>query len=104
MLEVKSSKSNSKMSFTRNRIRKEIERGINAESSRYNDTELLLEVSINGIIHEIRFTERYPFHPPAVVCAGEYTNLRLLWLEVWKPSNKINDIIQALTTTEEPVG
>jgi hypothetical protein len=88
------------MTFTRDRIRKEIERGINADAARYNDTKLLLEVSVNGIIHEIRFTEMYPFHPPAVVCAGEYSNLHMLWPEVWKATYKINDIIQALTTTE----
>ena len=88
------------MSFAQHRIKKEIERGLTAEAVKYDDTQLLLEVCINGINHEIRFTEQYPFHAPAVVCAGEYVNLRLLWPETWRATCKINDIIQALTTGE----
>ena len=88
------------MSFAQHRIKKEIERGLTAEAVKYDDTQLLLEVCINGINHEIRFTEQYPFHAPAVVCAGEYSNLRMLWPEVWKATYTINNIIQALTTGE----
>lgn len=88
------------MSFAQHRIKKEIERGLTAEAVKYDDTQLLLEVCINGINHEIRFTEQYPFYPPAVVCAGEYSNLRMLWPEVWKATYTINNIIQALTTGE----
>jgi ubiquitin-protein ligase len=88
-------------SFTQYRIKREIERGLSAET-KYDDTQLLLEVGINGKQYEIRFTEKYPFHAPAVVCAGEYMNLRMLWPDVWKATYTINNIIQALTT-EEPV-
>jgi hypothetical protein len=88
------------MSIAQYRIQKEIERGFIATMLRWDDTQLLLEVSINSVPHEIRFTEKYPFHPPAVICAGEYSNLRILWPEEWRATNRINDIIQALITTE----
>ena len=88
------------MSFAQHRIKKEIERGLTAEAVKYDDTQLLLEVCISGLIHEFRFSDKYPFHAPAVVCAGEYSNLRMLWPEVWKATYTINNIIQALTTGE----
>jgi hypothetical protein len=88
------------MSISQNRIHKEIERGLNASIIKFDETQLLLEVSVNNIPFEILFSEKYPFHPPFLRCAGEYVNLRLLWPDVWKPSNKINDIIQALITPQ----
>jgi ubiquitin-protein ligase len=83
-----------------NRINRELERGINAEVIKFDETQLLLEVSVNNITVEIIFTDRYPFHPPFARCAGEYINLHILSPDVWKASCRINDIIQAITTVE----
>lgn len=85
------------MSFAQYRIKKEMSRGLNAEIIRYDDSELLLEVSVNGFPIKIIFTEKYPFHSPAVVTAGEYMNLPILRDENWKATCQINDIIQAIT-------
>ena len=85
------------MSFAQYRIKKEMSRGLNAEIIRYDDNELLLEVSVSGVPIKIIFTEKYPFHSPAVVTAGEYMNLPILRDENWKATCRINDIIQAIT-------
>ena len=85
------------MSFTQKRIKNEISRGLYAEIIRYEDSGLLLEVSVSGVPVKIVFTEKYPFQSPAVVAAGEYMNLSILQEENWKATYKINDIIQAIT-------
>jgi hypothetical protein len=90
------------MSFTQNRIKNEMSRGLRAEIIKYDDSGLLLEVSVSGITIKIIFTEKYPFHAPAVVTAGEYMNLSILLEENWKATCRINDIIQAIT--EESAG
>jgi len=88
------------MSFTQKRIKNEMIRGLNAEIIRYDDSGLLLEVSVSGFPVKIVFTEKYPFHSPAVITAGEYMNLPILREEIWKATYKINDIIQAIITGE----
>lgn len=85
------------MSFAQHRIKKEMSRGLNAAIIRYDDSELLLEVSVSGVPIKIIFNEMYPFHSPAVVTAGEYMNLPILQAENWKATCRINDIIQAIT-------
>ena len=85
------------MSFTQQRIKKEMSRGLLAEIIQYDDSGLLLEVSVSGTPIKIIFTEKYPFHAPAVVAAGEYMNLPILQEENWKATCRINDIIQAIT-------
>jgi hypothetical protein len=82
------------------RINRELERGILAEIIKFDETQLLLEVSVNNITVEIIFSENYPFHPPFARCAGEYMNLRILWPDYWKPSLCVKDIIQAITSLE----
>jgi hypothetical protein len=82
------------------RVNRELERGLNATVIKFDETQLLLEVSVNNITVEILFSERYPFHPPFARCAGEYMNLRVLLPDNWKPSLGIKDIIQAITTVE----
>jgi|APCry1669189567_1035234.scaffolds.fasta_scaffold81880_2 hypothetical protein len=81
-----------------NRINRELERGIDAKVIKFDETLLLLEVSVNNISVEIIFTDRYPFHPPFARCVGEYINLPILRPDIWKPSDRINNIIQAITT------
>ena len=88
------------MTTSQKRINRELERGIDATVIKFDETQLLLEVSVNNITVEIIFTERYPFHPPFARCAGEYINLPILRPDIWKPSSRINDIIQAITTVE----
>ena len=88
------------MSFTQKRIKNEMSRGLYAEIIRYDDSGLLLEVSVSGVPVKIVFTEKYPFQSPAVVAAGEYMNLRILWPDNWKPSLGVKDIIQAITSLE----
>jgi hypothetical protein len=83
-----------------NRINKELTRGISATVIKFDETQLLLEVSVNNITIEIIFSEQYPFHPPFARCAGEYMNLPILRPDNWKPSLCINDIIQAIIAEE----
>ena len=82
------------------RINRELERGLNGTGIKFDETQLLLEVSVNNITVEIIFSEKYPFHPPFARCAGEYMNLRILWPDNWKPSFGVKDIIQAITSLE----
>ena len=82
------------------RINKELTRGISATVIKFDETQLLLEVSVNNITIEIIFSEQYPFHPPFARCAGEYMNLPILRPDNWKASLCINDIIQAIIAEE----